>query len=92
MTYKEYSEIVKVVYSEELERLDEWIYSMTNGYDCSGDKYWIKESPGDIPSLDELEQLMEGVDQALLFSDEGTVMEDTVDLIRSKWMQIHTRY
>jgi hypothetical protein len=94
ISYKEYSAIVNVVFSEELQRLEEWIYSMTNGYDCSEENYWIKETPGaDIPSLDELNTLMlalvwgdgEDID---LFSDDDLIVEETVDLIRSKWMSM----
>lgn len=91
ITYQEYSAIVNVVFSEEIQRLEEWIYSMTKGYDCSGDKYWIKESPGgDIPSLDELNDLIAKCFPSFtigaIFSDNDETQEESVDLMRSAWM------
>ncbi len=92
MNYKEYSAIINVAFSEEVQRLEEWIYSINTGIDCSEDKYWIKESPGaDIPSLDELNTLMldlvwrdgEDID---LFSHDDDVVDEVVGLIRDKWM------
>ena len=91
ITYQEYSAIINIVFSEEIQRLEEWLYSITKGYDCSGDKYWIKESPGgDIPSLDELNELMKTVTEGTqyLWSDDDLIVEETVDLIRSKWMSM----
>lgn len=92
MEYKEYSAIINVVFNEEVQRLEEWLYSITKVYDCSEDKYWIKEAPGgDIPSLEELNKLMlkvvwwDGCDLDL-FSDDDSIVEETVDLIRSEWM------
>jgi len=51
--YKEYSTLVKTVWGEELERLEEYIYSINNEYDCSEEKYWVKDTHQEIPSYDE---------------------------------------
>lgn len=87
MEYKEYSAIINVVFNEEVQRLEEWLYSITKVYDCSEDKYWIKESPGgDIPSLEELDKLMLRVGDLDIFSDDDSIVDENVDIIRSEWM------
>jgi len=87
MEYKEYSAIINVVFNEEVQRLEEWLYSITKVYDCSEDKYWIKESPGgDIPSLKELDKLMLRVGDLDIFSDDDSIVDENVDIIRSEWM------
>jgi|TARA_B110000977_G_C10640100_1_gene323677 hypothetical protein len=90
MNYKEYSAIINVAFSEEVQRLEEWIYSINTGIDCSEDKYWIKESPGaDIPSLEELTGILSSTEEIRyldLFSDDDDVVDEVVGLIRDKWM------
>ncbi len=79
MNYKEYSAIINVAFSEEVQRLEEWIYSINTGIDCSEDKYWIKESPGaDIPSLEELTGILSSTEEIRyldLFSDDDDVVD-----------------
>jgi hypothetical protein len=90
MNYKEYSAIINVAFNEEVQRLEEWIYSVNTGIDCSEDKYWIKESPGgDIPSLEELTGILSSTEEIRyldLFSDDDDVVDEVVGLIRDKWM------
>tara|TARA_B110000902_G_scaffold262271_1_gene338782 strand:- start:339 stop:617 length:279 start_codon:yes stop_codon:yes gene_type:complete len=90
MNYKEYSAIINVAFNEEVQRLEEWIYSINTGIDCSEDKYWIKESPGgDIPSLEELTGILSSTEEIRyldLFSDDDDVVDEVVGLIRDKWM------
>ena len=79
MNYKEYSAIINVAFSEEVQRLEAWIYSINTGIDCSEDKYWIKESPGaDIPSLEELTGILSSTEEIRyldLFSDDDDVVD-----------------
>ena len=90
MNYKEYSAIINVAFNEEVQRLEEWIYSINTGIDCSEDKYWIKESPGgDIPSLEELTGILSSTEEIRyldLFSDDDDVVDEVVGLIRDEWM------
>ena len=87
MEYKEYSAIINVVFNEEVQRLEEWLYSITKVYDCSEDKYWIKESPGgDIPSLKELDKLMLRIGDLDICSDDDSIVDENVDIISSEWM------
>tara|TARA_R110000744_G_scaffold355499_1_gene462074 strand:+ start:243 stop:521 length:279 start_codon:yes stop_codon:yes gene_type:complete len=90
MNYKEYSAIINVAFNEEVQRLEEWIYSINTGIDCSEDKYWIKETPGgDIPSLEELTGILSSTEEIRyldLFSDDDDVVDEVVGLIRDKWM------
>tara|TARA_R100001377_G_C3158571_1_gene98888 strand:+ start:326 stop:598 length:273 start_codon:yes stop_codon:yes gene_type:complete len=85
ISYTEYSAIVNVVFSEELMRLEEWLYSIKNNYDCSADRYWVCESPQDVPSLAELSLILDGIDQSLLFSQDQDIVENTIELITEKW-------
>jgi|TARA_R110001592_G_scaffold55234_4_gene168896 hypothetical protein len=90
MNYKEYSAIINVAFNEEVQRLEEWIYSINTGIDCSEDKYWIKETPGgDIPSLEELTGILSSTEEIRyldLFSDDDDVVDEVVGLIRDEWM------
>ena len=91
INYTEYSAIVNVVFSEELQRLEEWIFSIQNNYDCSADKYWVSESPGgDIPSMSEMNDLMMTApgNPWGYNSDDPQVVEESVDLIRDMWMSM----
>jgi len=56
--YQAYCQIIKTVWSEELERLEEYMYSIKNDYDCSEDKHWVKEPHQDIPSYDDCFEVM----------------------------------
>jgi len=54
MIYQEYCELLKLVFSEELERLEEYLYSIKNNYDCSADKHWVLTPNQDLPSYEEM--------------------------------------
>jgi hypothetical protein len=56
--YQAYCKVTKTVWSEELERLEEYMYSIKNEYDCSEDKYWVKNPNQDIPSYNEFCEVM----------------------------------
>jgi len=81
MDYSNYCLLVKEVFGEELERMEEFLYSIKNNYDCSGDKPWIDEPFADIPSRREMIQIMlnfEGVDI-------NNLTDEQVDDIRAVW-------
>ena len=52
--YEAYSTLVKTIWSEEFERLQEFIFCVTHNQDSSEDKYWIKSPDQDIPDYDEM--------------------------------------
>jgi len=58
MKHLEYCKLVKTVFSEEFERLEEYVFSMRNEVDCSEEKYWILTPDQDIPSLKDMEKVM----------------------------------
>jgi len=82
--YHSYCKVINVVWSEELERLEEYIYSIKNEYDCSEDKYWIKKSNQDIPSYDECLEVMKIYGDDLSNYNPDTDEWDTqVDIIKN---------
>ena len=85
MKYETYRLVVTKVFSEELERLEEWIYSIQNNLDCSEDKYWTVEAPGGIPSLEEMAELTDGLDLTVLESDDEDAIEVLAEEIRSRY-------
>tara|TARA_R110000751_G_scaffold99866_1_gene193441 strand:+ start:178 stop:465 length:288 start_codon:yes stop_codon:yes gene_type:complete len=82
MIYQEYCELLKLVFSEELERLEEYLYSIKNNYDCSADKHWVLTPNQDLPSYEEMIKVM-SIYGLSLKADE--INEDQVSDIKEIW-------
>ena len=62
--YETYSKLVKTIWSEEFERLQEYVYSkyvdvlrvddINTGNDVRGDKHWVETPDQDIPNFEEM--------------------------------------
>ena len=52
--YETYSKLVKTIWGEEFERLQEFIFCVTHDQDNSEDKYWVKSPDQDIPDYGEM--------------------------------------
>jgi len=52
--YETYSKLVKTIWSEEFERLQEYIYCITAEYDGREDKHWVETPYQDIPDYEEM--------------------------------------
>jgi|SaaInlV_100m_DNA_3_1039692.scaffolds.fasta_scaffold61821_2 hypothetical protein len=74
INYSEYCELVKSVFSEEFQRLEEYIYSIKNNYDCSHENYWIMDPEQGIPSMEEFKQVMVNFENVDIL-DEDTIQE-----------------
>lgn len=52
--YEAYSKLVKTIWSEEFERLQEYIYSIKIEHDVRDDKHWVGTPDQDIPDYEEM--------------------------------------
>lgn len=52
--YETYSKLVKTIWSEEFERLQEYVYFIKTGNDVRGDKHWVETPDQDIPNFEEM--------------------------------------
>jgi hypothetical protein len=82
MIYQEYCELLKLVFSEELERLEEYLYSIKNNYDCSADKHWVLTPNQDLPDYEEMIKVM-SIYGLSLKADE--INEDQISDIKEIW-------
>ena len=52
--YEIYSKLVKTIWSEEFDRLQEFVFCVTHNQDSSEDMHWVKSPDQDIPDYDEM--------------------------------------
>lgn len=63
ITFPQYMKYIKFTCDEELERLGEFLYSMDNNYDCSGDKYYIAYPDSNCPpDIEHVTKMLQGRD------------------------------
>jgi hypothetical protein len=55
--YTIYSEMVKRIFGEELERMQEYLYCINNVYDASDDKPWVLSPDQNIPDYYDMKLL-----------------------------------
>jgi len=52
--YETYSKLVKTIWGEEFERLQEYVYSIKVEDDVRGEKHWVQTPDQDIPDYEEM--------------------------------------
>ena len=84
--YQAYSMLLNLLFSEELERLGEYLYSVNNNYDCSEEKYWIHTPNQDLPSYEEMEKIMKTYNSTVSVDD---INEEQAEAIKAIWYSKH---
>ncbi len=91
MEFKSYTKYLRFAWDEECQRVEEWISARTSAtadWGPDGDKYWIGLPVEEIgcPSMQELEPLLQGRDEAADFaimdSDDEAAKEALYDTLR----------
>ncbi len=95
LTYKTYSQIVKLAFSEEVERVQEYLYYIEAGEDVMDDKPWTG-AVDHPPSFEEVKALLPKLEDytqaevASMVDDPNAEEEDLEtlsDAIRLAWME-----
>ena len=80
--YTTYSKMVKRIFGEELERMQEYLYCITNEYNASDDKPWVLSPDQNIPDYYDM-KLLYNAEQDIVRYLEGELSDDRAEEVET---------